>query len=76
MVTLAMKLAKRRIVIELSAQDHAALGMLARRLSLDVNGLLALLARDAAAVVRRPRSWQAISIRFVLIGHGYDPRGE
>lgn len=34
--------------------------------------LLAMLAEDAALVIRRPGSWEGVNMAQVLISHGYD----
>lgn len=52
--------------------DADALRTLARRCGTDVAGLLAILAADAALVVRRPGSWEAEAAAALLAGHGFE----
>lgn len=71
------------LTVAVSGDDHAHLVELVQRCNqgpdevvshgrdLHVGGLLAMLAEDAALIVRRPGCWEASNMHQVLSGHGY-----
>lgn len=77
-----------KILVELSDEDAAALADLARRCSQaddqasegatshgpleNAAAVLAMLAEDAAMVIRRPGSWEGAGLIRQLAAHGYD----
>jgi len=75
-----------QITIEVSDDDAANLAELAQRCAeadkerdgatthgpIDVAGLLAMLAQDAAMVIRRPGSWEGANMAQVFTSHGYE----
>jgi len=75
-----------KFTIEVSDDDAAHLAELAQRCAeadkerdgatthgaVDVAGLLAMLAEDAAMVIRRPGSWEGAGMAQHLASHGYE----
>lgn len=76
----------KRIEIEVSETTAAQLAELAARCTeidkerdggtshgaLTLEGLVAMLAEDAAMVIQRPGSWEGSNMHTVLTAHGYE----
>ncbi|WP_226019382.1 hypothetical protein [Novosphingobium sp. FKTRR1] len=73
----------KRFTIEVSDRTAEALAQLSRHCSqsyeganthgpLSIEGLLAMLAEDAALVIERPGSWEGANMAQVFTSHGYE----